>query len=277
MKRLIVILRVAIIGIVLSALCLFPMSVEAVTINITNTPLYSAGIISFTVTYVSDAQMDLDWTVDATVDKVMVRAKYGNYPANIPDAFTAPTDGYLVYYGAGLSVSDTSMNFDQNPGGLYYEAWGQKLDGTWYTVTSTSSKESARMMTLAACIVFLGMAMTFSILGHIKRQWWFSTIGALTWLGVFFWWLQVGLTSLFGMTGTYTDIIIYLPLMLVFFIFADVVNYWNTVEVHNQGQGKSWTTYGGVPKDNFPSSYESYKDELQRRLGTTQRRGRGGR
>ena len=66
------------------------------TATMVNAPAYSVGITSFTVTYVSDTEMDLNWTYDATVANVMVRAKYGQYPANPPNSATAPSDGYLV-------------------------------------------------------------------------------------------------------------------------------------------------------------------------------------
>jgi hypothetical protein len=127
------------------AISLMPLGVMAagsVTVVITATPMFSAGITSFTVTYIEDAQMDLDWTVDATVDLVMIRSSYNGYPADIPDEDTAPSDGNLVYYGDLLHFSDTSMNFDENLGTIYYKAWAQKPDGHWYVATSTGSKES---------------------------------------------------------------------------------------------------------------------------------------
>ena len=80
-------------------LSLLPVGVMAATITVTNQPVFTAGIYTFTVTYISDTEMDLAWTIGTGVDKVMVRAKYGSYPADIPDEYTSPSDGYLVYYG----------------------------------------------------------------------------------------------------------------------------------------------------------------------------------
>jgi len=92
------------------AVSMTPVVVYAATtavVNVTNSPSFSQGIMSFTVTYISDTEMDLAWTDDATVANVMVRAKNGGYPSDIPNENTAPSDGYLVYYGTDLSAVDT--------------------------------------------------------------------------------------------------------------------------------------------------------------------------
>ena len=114
------------------------------------------GITNFKIIYISDTQMDLSWTL-TSASNIMIRAKYGDYPSDIPNDTTTPSDGYLVYYGSGSSVSDTSMNFDQNPGLLYYKAWGQKADGTWYVQTSTGSKESKELILLSFIAIIIGL------------------------------------------------------------------------------------------------------------------------
>ena len=128
------------------------------TATMVNAPAYSVGITSFTVTYVSDTEMDLNWTYDATVANVMVRAKYGQYPANPPNSATAPSDGYLVYNGSGLSAVDTSMDMNQNAGTLYYSIWGQKGDGSWYLIPSQSSKESKEVILIALLGLAIGLS-----------------------------------------------------------------------------------------------------------------------
>jgi len=128
------------------------------------------------------------------------------------------------------------------------------------------------MVIFAATFCFVGMAMTFSIMGHLKRQWWFSTVGALVWLVVGFWWVTEGVDTLYGMVGGYTDIIYYLPFMLVVFVLADIINYWNTVEQQVVGKGYSYQLSGPKPLSKMPSSYESYREELQRRTRITRRR-----
>lgn len=162
----------------LIAVFVFPISVSAGNVvTVTMNPLFTGGINSFTITYVTDTQMDLDWTYGGDTANVMVRAKYGNYPANIPNQFTTPSDGYLVYYGSGLSASDTSMNFDQNPGYLYYMAWAQRGDGTWHLDVSSGKEESKQLILIAMIIsplAIMGLGWRF------KQAW-------LLWLACPFW------------------------------------------------------------------------------------------
>lgn len=155
---------------------------KSVDVTITATPLFSAGITSFTITYIEDTQMDLDWTVDGTVDKVMIRSSYVDYPANIPDEDTAPSDGNLVYYGDLLHFSDTSMNFDENLGTIYYRAWAQKLDGHWYVNTYSGSKES-EVVTL---ILLFGFGLVISGYAIAKKQTVIAIIASAIWLACIF-------------------------------------------------------------------------------------------
>jgi len=163
-----------VIAAVIMVVMLMPVAVLAGnTATMVNAPAYSVGITSFTVTYVSDTEVDLNWTYDAIVSNVMVRAKWGSYPANPPNSATAPSDGYLVYYGSGLSAVDTSMNFNNNPDTLYYSIWGQKGDGSWYLIPSQGSEESREMIGLL--LGFLAVSLLIAGL-VLKKSWvmWFS-------------------------------------------------------------------------------------------------------
>lgn len=135
----------------------------SVDISVFATPIYSAGITGFTITYVSDTRLDLDWNNGAAVANVMVRAKYSDYPSDIPDENTAPTDGYQVYYGAGTSVSDTSMDFDNNPGPIYYRAWAQKADGKWIVSAVGAERESDAMFFLALMLLAVGLTVAMFV------------------------------------------------------------------------------------------------------------------
>jgi len=173
MKKVLYILAVIAI-VVLNAV---PVLADTMVVTVLGTPAYTTGISTFHVTYVSDTEMDINWTYDATVSNVMVRAKYGSYPANPPNSSTAPSDGYLVYYGSGLSVVDTSMDMNQNAGTLYYEAWGQKGDGSWYLVPSQSSKESREVVLIGLIL----MGMLGSAFAVMKRNVLFAIGGAVIW------------------------------------------------------------------------------------------------
>ena len=147
-------------------------------VTVSYTPHLSGGISSFTITYVSDTQIDLDWSLYGNATGIMIRAKYGDYPADIPDENTAPTDGYLVYSGNATSVSDMSMDFDQSAGTLYYSAWAYKADGTWYTTASTGWRESETMLLLG----LLFFAIAFTISSAVFKKGWLSFAGAGGWI-----------------------------------------------------------------------------------------------
>jgi hypothetical protein len=153
------------------------MAATVVDVTITATPLVSTGITNFTIVYVSDQRLDLSWGFSGLATQIMIRGKYGSYPADIPNEDTAPTDGYLAYYGNGTSVSDTSMNFDENAGILYYKAWGQKADGHWYTNTSTGWKESREVVLIG--LILIGMIGTYFALS--KRNVLFAVGTAALW------------------------------------------------------------------------------------------------
>lgn len=151
---------------------------SSVDVVISADPALTAGITSFTITYISETQIDLDWTVDPTVDKVMIRAKYGEYPDDIPNENIAPSDGYLVYYGFDFSTTDTSMDFDSNLGTLYYKAWAQKPDGKWYVDTYTGFKESE----VVALILLFGTGLVISGYAIAKKQTTIAIVASAIWL-----------------------------------------------------------------------------------------------
>ena len=189
-----------------------PVTVLAATtavVTVTNTPYFSQGISSFTITYVSDTEMDLNWTVDDTAANVMIRAKYGSYPTDIPNENTAPSDGYLVYYGTNLSAVDTSMDFNENAGSLYYKAWAQKADGTWYVTTSKSSKESREVLFLTFVVIALGL----TIAAFIAKT---SASGMLRIASVIAWIIMIPLSFAQSWPTSNT----YLPVAVAFFCAA---------------------------------------------------------
>lgn len=156
-------LRIIIASIAILFYAATPVCAATITeVTITATPMTSAGIIDFTVIYVSDTRLDFTWSFAPGTTNIMIRAKYGEYPDDIPDINTAPSDGYLVYYGNGITTNDTSMDFDDNPGYLFYKAWGQNADGTWQMATSTGAEES-RAMQLIAIIILASVMAYFSL------------------------------------------------------------------------------------------------------------------
>lgn len=150
---------------------------DTVQITVTATPKVTGGISNFTVTYVNDTQLDLSWILTGDAVNIMIRAKYSEYPDDISNPATTPSDGYLVYYGSGSSVSDTSMNLDEHAGVLYYKAWAQKADTTWYINTETGEGEGIGMILIA--LIFLSVS--FTIASGVLRKGWLAFTGAGAW------------------------------------------------------------------------------------------------
>lgn len=194
-------------------------------VNLFATPLYGSGILSFTITYVSDTQLDLSWTVGANVTNVMVRSSYGKYPNDITSANQTPSDGSLVYYGPLLAFSDTSMDFENNFGmRLYYRAWAQRPDGTWFVNSKSGWKESS-IMTLLAVIAIAGI---LSFLGFKNVQMRF--IGGIAWFFVLVYWLSNRPSAITA--GTPPDVF-----AILLFIAAGVIMFfWPTLTSRLNGQ-----------------------------------------
>lgn len=157
---------------------LVPTTANAVVITVTATPLVAGCISDFTITYVGDRQLDFSWSYGENATEIMIRGKYGHYPKDIPDEFTEPSDGYLVYSGNLTSCSDTSMDFDQNPGPIYYKAWGLRDDGTWQSPPLEGWKESRALLALAVTILALGI----TIAAFVIKQQLLHAVGIIGWM-----------------------------------------------------------------------------------------------
>jgi len=160
---------------------LIVLAAEQTEVTLFATPIFTSGITNFIITYVSDTQLNFDWGYSGNVTKIMIRAKYGTYPDNIPNISTAPSDGYLIYYGDGIHASDTSVNFDESTGALYVRAWGQKANGDWKLSPSSGFKESA-VLTLIGILVFCGI---ISFLAIRSNFFGLKLMGGMSWFAFF--------------------------------------------------------------------------------------------
>jgi len=155
--------------VVLFALSASPVS-AGVSTNVTITAIPSWGILTFTATYINDTQVDLDWTYEPSLTNIIIRAKYGSEP-------TSETDGYLVYSGVGNAASDTSMNFDENTGILYYKAFGETAPGV-YGASASDSAEGVVMLMLT----LMGAALILTVSGYISKRSILAVMGGLFWV-----------------------------------------------------------------------------------------------
>jgi hypothetical protein len=162
---------------------------DTATVTVSLIPFVTGGISNFTITYINDSQIDLTWILGAGTDNIMVRGKYGEYPADIPNNITTPSDGYLVYYGNNLSASDVLVNLDDpgdanvsdtsdTPFTIYYKAWGQNSDGTWQTITLSGFEEGEIMLLIAILISCVGL----TVGGFALRRAAIAMLGAGFWL-----------------------------------------------------------------------------------------------
>lgn len=165
MKKLFFALRVIALSLLLVAMIATPvMGDTSVNVTVTAVPWISSGITNFTITYISETQLDLSWVFIGDGVNIMIRGSYDGYPDDIPNEDTTPSDGHQVYYGSGTSFSDTSMNFEENAGILYYKAWAQKATGKWYTVPESGEQEGISVTLLAFIIAAIALTIaTFAI------------------------------------------------------------------------------------------------------------------
>ena len=153
------------------ALSLVSVPVSAgISTDITISAIPAWGIFNFTATYITDTQVDLAWDYAPAITNVIIRAKYGSEP-------TSETDGYLVYSGLANATSDTSMNFDENVGILYYKAFGETAPGV-YGASASDSAEGVVMLMLT----LMGAALILTVSGYISKRSILAVMGGLFWI-----------------------------------------------------------------------------------------------
>ena len=140
------------------------LAAETSEVTITAIPTY---VTSFMVTKISDTQVDVDWIIPVGADRFMVRAKYGE-PPDDPGGGAAPTDGYVVYFGTDVTVSDTSMNLDTNGDKLYYRGWSV-TPADFYTMVGEDFVEGIGMTLIALSLLPLALSV---LLGVTRNMMW---------------------------------------------------------------------------------------------------------
>jgi len=145
-------------GILLALLILVPTtSVKAddAEVNITVSAWVVGNPLGFTVTWISDQQLDLSWTLPEAAVNVMVRSATGRPPEN-------RVDGNLIYYGSDTSCSDTGISLDETVAAVYYRAWSETAEGVWSPLYSEGQMEGIGMV-LIAIILLCAMVSYFSL------------------------------------------------------------------------------------------------------------------
>ncbi len=228
---------------------------ELADVTLWATPVVSGGITNFTIIYVTEQRLDFTWGYSGNATKIMIRGKYGGYPSDIPNGATTPSDGYLVYYGNATSANDTSVDFDQNLGPIYYKAWAQKADGTWIISPYSGSKESA-LMTLWA---FIGLAAILSFLSLRTSFYILKAIAAISWWGCMAYWVANRPTAITA--GSAPDVIM---LMVLFLFGAGIMflPFWSTKNENGQEIGRGFRLpFMKTPEEEERENYRETRQE----------------
>jgi hypothetical protein len=131
----------------------------------------------FTATLVSDYQVNLSWVLGVNAASTIIRAKVGEGPTSI-------TDGYEVYNGSGLAVTDWKiLNTVDEP--IVYRAWSRNAvgDSTTYAEASVSGGGVGMAQALLLIPIVL-IALGLTVAGYFRkdRGWPMVLVAAIAWI-----------------------------------------------------------------------------------------------
>lgn len=146
--------------VILLALCLWLMPTMALAANPTVTITVSVWIVGspsgFTLTYISDYEVQIDWVKGIDAENTMIRAAIGRPPTSI-------TDGIEIYYGDG-TTAQSWINMETLGEPVYYRAWSQNADGFWSPEFVEDQIEGVSMLLailVGAAIALLALSLIF--------------------------------------------------------------------------------------------------------------------
>lgn len=141
-----------------------------ITIEVTGWVADTPGL--FTITYISDTELELSWIKGNGAVNTMVRAAFGRLPSS-------RTDGYLVYYGNSTVASDTALDLDEIALPVYYRAWSENALGVWEEVGTSGFMEGPGMKLIALVVLCVSM---FVFAWHTRKVS-LLFISIMCWLG----------------------------------------------------------------------------------------------
>lgn len=148
-----------------------------VTITVRSGTLFAPT--DFTVTYVSDHEALIEWTKGIGANSTMVRRTPNRVPID-------RTDGKLIYYGTGESVSDYDIDLEFTETRFHYKAWSEDSGGMWETVGATDYIEGGNAMTLLSLLGFCGI---ISFLSMRSRFYLLKLLAGAAWVAMFVYWM----------------------------------------------------------------------------------------
>ena len=204
----------------------------------------------FTLTYVSDTEIFIEWVNAPASNMTMIRAAYGHPPENTED-------GYEVYDGTGTNYTDNAVDL-ATPSIVYYRAWGSSYGVNW--TTTFSSADTGGFMSISflfLTLIILGLGLFLAAFRW--KDMLLSYAAALTWMAIGFWWILGDITN-FGLDDYWAKILVFVPFILAFTVLLNLMN----TEIRMEAGGRSWTERGSIPKESR-NRREEYRELLRRR------------
>ena len=206
----------------------------------------------FTITYVNDCEVQLDWSVGDNAVNTMVRAAYGRFPEDI-------TDGYQVYYGNGITCTDDATSLAA-PDIVYYRAWSQNANGLWNEITYGEDDTGDIMSVSFLFVGWIVLAIFFTWFSSRRPEILIRLVSSLIWMGLGFWTLTGGIDNI-DMINSWNQMLVW-----VFFLMAVVpwLLQMNT-EITKEKKGLSYKVWGTPPGEE-ETEYQRYSKELRYRM-----------
>jgi hypothetical protein len=131
----------------------------------------------FTLTYISEYEVQIDWIKGIGAENTMVRAAIGRPPTDI-------TDGIEIYYGDGTTATSW-INMETLSEPVFYRAWSETALGVWSPMFVEDQIEGVTMLLFAFIALALGLFIATFALKSGRRILAFASAGAWMLLGVY--------------------------------------------------------------------------------------------
>lgn len=258
-----ILLRAVILVGILLAIVVPISKAEAATsqqVEVTAMGYITGPLVDFTLTYVSDTEIDIDWTMPADATNILIRAAYGHVPTGV-------TDGYEVYFGSGNTTTDDAVTL-ATPEVVYYIAWVQNANGVWNPVFAEATTEEM----MSASFLFIGLILLAAILTAIALKVnliLFRMSAAVSWIALAVWLFLSDSTNL-SMSDLWTQVLGFVFIMMAIASFTLQM----VTEVKRESKGLSWNEWGSNPKNKKPSRSEIAQDSYKKSLAGRSGRGK---
>lgn len=128
-------------------------------VTVTARGVVLGGPTSFTVTRISDYEVEIAWSKNPLAENTLIRRAIGRWPED-------RNDGVLVYYGSGEDATDW-IDMEATSARAFYRAWSESSEEVWSEEYAEGFTRGVGMTLIAIIILTLGL-LGFSI--HYKNH-----------------------------------------------------------------------------------------------------------